>query len=75
MDEATQAAYEAFVDADPANTSRALDDPRFGTVCHSFVGGSGGQSPGMIVFLGDSTHELAGQTVPLPAWPDRRSEA
>lgn len=30
------------------------------TVCHSFVRG------GMIEFLGDCTHELRGQTVPLP---------
>lgn len=29
-------------------------------VCHSFV------TDGMIQFLGDSTHELKGQTVPLP---------
>jgi len=29
-------------------------------VCHSFV------TDGMIQFLGDSTHELAGKTVPLP---------
>ncbi len=30
------------------------------TVCHSFV------TDGTIQFLGDSTHKLAGQTVPLP---------
>jgi hypothetical protein len=34
-------------------------------VCHSFV------RDGMIQFLGDCTHKLAGQTVPLPAWPQR----
>ena len=33
-------------------------------VCHSFV------TDGRIQFLGDSTHELAGQTVDLPAWPE-----
>lgn len=33
------------------------------TVCHSFV------TEGRIQFLGDSTHELAGQTVDLPEWP------
>ena len=33
-------------------------------VCHSFIRG------GMIEFLGDCTHELAGQTVPLPELPD-----
>jgi hypothetical protein len=33
------------------------------TVCHSFV------TDGCIQFLGDCTHELAGQTVDLPDWP------
>lgn len=33
-------------------------------VCHSFVRG------GRIEFLSDSTHALAGQTVPLPPWPE-----
>lgn len=33
------------------------------TVCHSFVTG------GMIQFLGDCTHDLKGQTVPIPEWP------
>lgn len=32
-------------------------------VCHSFV------TDGRIQFLGDCTHALAGQTVPLPDWP------
>jgi hypothetical protein len=32
-------------------------------VCHSFV------TDGRIQFLGDCTHELAGQTVDLPPWP------
>lgn len=32
--------------------------------CHSFV------TDGRIQFLDDSTHELAGQTVPLGAWPE-----
>lgn len=38
--------------------------PRKGSavVCHSFV------TDGRIQFLGDCTHELAGQTVELPAW-------
>lgn len=31
--------------------------------CHSFV------KAGMIEFLADCTHALAGQTVPLPSWP------
>ena len=32
-------------------------------VCHSFV------TDGQIQFLGDCTHALAGQTVPIPPWP------
>jgi hypothetical protein len=32
--------------------------------CHSFV------AEGQIQFLGDCTHELANQTVPLPAWSE-----
>jgi len=36
-------------------------------VCHSFV------TDGRIQFLTDSTHELAGQTVDLPAWPERKA--
>jgi Family of unknown function (DUF6527) len=34
------------------------------TVCHSYV------RDGQIQFLGDCTHSLAGQTVPLPSWPE-----
>lgn len=43
------------------------DDPtRFAcVVCHSFV------RQGRIEFLSDSTHALAGQTVPLASWPER----
>lgn len=32
------------------------------SICHSYV------TDGQIQFLTDSTHALAGQTVPLPAW-------
>jgi len=32
-------------------------------VCHYFL------KAGQIEFCGDSTHELAGKTVPLPVWP------
>ena len=32
-------------------------------VCHSFV------VDGRMQFLGDCTHALAGQTVPIPEWP------
>ena len=34
------------------------------TECHSFV------TDGRIQFLNDSAHELAGQTVDLPLWPE-----
>lgn len=40
------------------------DDARGKFVCHSFI------KAGMIEFLGDCTHALAGQTVPLPDLPD-----
>ena len=33
-------------------------------ICHSFVRG------GRIEFLGDCTHALKGQAVPLPNWPE-----
>lgn len=36
--------------------------------CHSFV------TNGQIQFLGDCSHSLAGQTVPLPAWPIHHSD-
>lgn len=38
--------------------------------CHYFVTG------GLLKYCGDSTHALAGQTLPLPEWPaDDRAEA
>lgn len=37
-------------------------EPRGQTICHSFV------RSGRIEFLGDCTHDLAGQTVELPDW-------
>ena len=37
--------------------------------CHSFVG-CNGAAPGQIIFLGDCTHALAGQTVPLAEFPE-----
>lgn len=35
-----------------------------GSICHSFI------QRGMIQFLNDCTHELAGKTVPLPGFTD-----
>lgn len=60
MDPDTQAAYDAL---GPGELHGALDDPRFRSVCHSFV------ADGQMQMLGDCTHPLAGQTVPIPAWP------
>ena len=43
---------------------RATEDrPKHLTLCHAFV------TKGRILFLGDCTHDLAGQTVDLPLWP------
>jgi hypothetical protein len=36
----------------------------FRVICHTFI------KAGMIEFLGDCTHKLKGQTVPLPPLPD-----
>lgn len=38
------------------------DEPEF--VCHSYL------RAGALEFLGDSTHQYAGQTIPLPDLPD-----
>lgn len=38
--------------------------PPVDTVCHSFI------KDGVIQFLNDCTHALAGQTVELPEWED-----
>lgn len=46
----------------PEDRERMLADKRINTVCHSFV------TDGQIQFLGDCTHGLAGQTVPLPTF-------
>lgn len=49
--------------------------PKFETAdtrCHTFVGCNGAQ-PGEIIFLGDCTHELAGQVLPLAEMPAMRS--
>lgn len=44
--------------------SIAVDFRPDGPFCHSYI------RNGMIEFLGDSTHELAGQTVELPHFPE-----
>lgn len=42
---------------------RNVDKEMENEVCHSFV------TDGRIQFLGDCTHALKGQTVPIPEWP------
>ena len=51
-------------DPDP----RAAEGSKFrtGWRCHSFI------KDGQMQFLGDCTHALAGQTVPIPPWSDDR---
>jgi hypothetical protein len=52
-------------------TTPGDDDPEWDiapTCCHSFV------TDGQIQFLGDCTHALAGQTVPIPPF-DRKDES
>lgn len=46
------------------NGSDAGVDDAPPAICHSFV------TAGQINFLADSTHALAGQTVPLPPWSE-----
>lgn len=61
--EAGEAAFEAWHDAGcpkPAPEFESAD-----TVCHSFI------VDGQMQFLSDCTHALAGQTVPIPPWPQR----
>lgn len=52
--------------ADPyAELGASTEPPAPDVVCHSFV------RDGLIEFLADCTHPLAGQTVELPDWPRR----
>lgn len=46
---------------DPSFIHEPGDPP---DICHSFI------QQGRITFCADSTHELAGQTVDLPRWPE-----
>ncbi len=59
MDEATLALYQSRT----PNFENDLNDPRFRSVCHTFV------IDGVIDYLGDCTHALAGQKVPLSEFP------
>ena len=49
-----------------ADREKILADSRFNFVCHSFV------KDGLIQFLNDCTHRLAGQTVDLPDLEEKR---
>lgn len=57
---AGQAAADAWFAA--GNPSPRPEFEIMDTVCHSFV------VDGQMQFLGDCTHALAGQTVPIPPW-------
>lgn len=60
MTEKGYADYKAWLDAGcPKDIGSFETVP---VVCHSFV------TDGNIQFLSDCTHQLAGQTVPLPEW-------
>jgi hypothetical protein len=52
----------------PTLTPSILVSDSAGARCHSYV------TDGQIQFLGDCTHALAGQTVPIPDWPYRDDE-
>lgn len=62
-----QAEYDAWVAAKYPIQGKT-DFDRMDTVCHSFV------TNGQIQFLGDCTHALANQTVPLPPMPVRKDD-
>lgn len=54
----------------PANPDAEDDFKEWRTErrCHSFI------TDGQIQFLGDCTHTLAGQTVPIPEWPTPKQD-
>lgn len=54
--------------SEPSHVEEEFDDPSkdIPKTCHSFV------RDGQIQFLGDCTHPLAGQTVPLPPFSFRK---
>lgn len=47
---------------------KIMEDTRFAYRCHSWV------KAGTIAFVGDSTHSLAGKTVPLAHWSTSHEE-
>jgi hypothetical protein len=63
MTDKGRADYEAWAAEGFKQPSPASFESR-PSVCHSFV------TDGQIAFLGDCTHKLAGQIVPLPPWGD-----
>ena len=67
MTPAGRAAWEAWIDAGHPEPTPEFESAH--QVCHTFVGCNGAQ-PGEIIFLGDCTHELAGQVRPFADLPD-----
>ncbi len=55
--------YDHWVPPASAENPNPGPQTKVRDTCHSFV------VDGRIQFLGDCTHELAGQTVDLPPWP------
>lgn len=57
--------YDRFIDPHIEDDAKRFAKENIDTTprCHSFV------TNGWIIYLEDSTHELAGQTVELPDWP------
>lgn len=67
--------HYCWQDGKPASECMYCNDPEFKDdksplcyICHSFV------TDGMIQFLGDCTHKLAGQTVPLLDFEEAKNE-
>lgn len=56
---------------EPSDDPEKFDDPKFDKPykCHVII------TDGMINFLTDCTHSLAGQTVPMPDWPGKDAYA
>lgn len=58
--------YDRWVPPAVPGLPMPVEQHKVSEVCHSFI------TDGKIQFLGDCTHSLAGQTVPLPEWDDAR---
>jgi hypothetical protein len=56
--------FDGNMEAPTFAPSVKVNWPEPGRVCHYFI------KAGNIEFCSDSTHALAGKTVPLPEWPE-----